>query len=103
MENTQDKQATESAASWSADFGSGDSLASSTGSVFFRWLDKAGYGTVTSDSQLALMSAWNGAIQNALDEIPGGQICDPQMVSDNIRSLLIPNDGTELRAPEKEL
>lgn len=45
-------------------------------------------------------TAWNAAIEAALLTTPGGSICDPQTVADDIRELMLPNDRTE--RPEAE-
>jgi len=37
-------------------------------------------------------TAWNAAIETALLTTPGGSICDPQAVADDIRALMSPND-----------
>lgn len=34
-------------------------------------------------------TAWNEAIKTALLKIPGGNICDPQSVADEIRTLMV--------------
>ena len=78
---------------------SGPQSPASTGSAaFWDWMMASDYATCRADVQFALMDAWNGAIRSALNEIPGGQICDPQDISDWIGSLLVqipqpPNDG----------
>lgn len=37
-------------------------------------------------------TAWNAAIEAALLKTPGGNICDPQEVADEIRELMSPNE-----------
>lgn len=41
----------------------------------------------------AFMRGWNSAIEAALLKTPGGNICDPQAVADEIRTLMSPNSS----------
>jgi hypothetical protein len=43
-------------------------------------------------------TAWNAAIEAALLKTPGGSICDPQEVADEIRALMSPNVEVSDRA-----
>ena len=40
-------------------------------------------------------TAWNAAIEAAVMKTPGGNICDPQQVADDIRTLMSPNAAHE--------
>jgi len=45
-------------------------------------------------------TAWNAAIEAATMKTPGGSICDPQAVADEIRTLISPNDQAQRPPPE---
>ena len=43
-------------------------------------------------------ATWNEALEAALLKTPGGSICDPQEVADQIRALMLPN-ASDQRQP----
>lgn len=41
-------------------------------------------------------AGWNTAVYAALLKVPGGDVCDPQTVADEIRKLLLPDGAPEV-------
>lgn len=47
------------------------------------------YGTHMDDTHTkAFMAGWKAALDAVLSKLPGGEICDPQVIADEIRELL---------------